>query len=80
MTKRQATNRITAAVGAEIKRRRQAKKLSQLALAKAVHISNIHLCNVERGYARLSYDKLHEVARALGCKIGTLFKTVPEEA
>lgn len=69
-------NPITAAVGAEIRQRRLGKKMSQRALAKAANLSFVHVCNVERGRSRLSYDKLYLVARALGCKVGTLFRGV----
>ena len=73
---REPVNTITAAVGAEIRRRRLGKKMSQRAFAKECGVSFVHLCNVERGLARLSYDRLYAVAGALGCKIGTLFRDV----
>lgn len=76
MAFKEPINPITASVGGEIKRRRLAKKMTQRALSKSCGVSFVHMCNVERGLARLSYDRLYDVATALGCRIGTLFRTV----
>ena len=56
-----------ASIGREIRRRRHELDWSQMEAAKRIGITNIHLCNVERGKRSLSLELLCDISRCFGC-------------
>ena len=56
-------------VGANIKRIREEKELSQAYVAKEVGITQAMLCYVERGTKNPSLQVSVELARVLGCAV-----------
>jgi transcriptional regulator with XRE-family HTH domain len=66
-------------LGERIREVRKANRLTQEALADASDIDRSYIGGVERGGRNLSFDKLCQIARALGCDVAALTKNLPEE-
>jgi transcriptional regulator with XRE-family HTH domain len=62
-----------AALGRRIRQLREARGLSQAALAKKARISRITLLRVENATQDLTTEKLERIARALGVRVRDLF-------
>ncbi len=58
---------------------RRVKKLTQEALAYESDIDRSYIGGVERGERNLSFDKLCQIARALGCDVAALTKGLPKD-
>ena len=67
-------------LGERIRELRKSKNLTQEALAYESDIDRSYIGGVERGERNLSFDKLCQIARALGCDVAALTKNIPEEA
>ena len=57
---------------------RIAKGLTQEDLAHESDIDRSYIGGVERGERNLSFDKLCEIAHALGCDVAALTKNLPK--
>jgi transcriptional regulator with XRE-family HTH domain len=67
-------------LGERIREMRKVKNLTQEDLAYESDIDRSYIGGVERGERNLSFDKLCQIARALGCDVASLTKGLPEEA
>lgn len=67
---------LLAALGAEIRRRRERLALSQEDLAFKANLHRTYIGSVERGERNLAIRNIFEVARALGCKPSDIIKAV----
>lgn len=63
---------FTRQVGARIAFYRERAGLSQTETAKRARLAASHLCNMEKGARSIDVEKLHEIARALNCKVADL--------
>jgi transcriptional regulator with XRE-family HTH domain len=70
--------RWEAVVGRNVKRLRQAKKLTQEALAHAAEIDTRYVGGIERGQENPSVAVLGRLAEALGVHPATLLAEAPE--
>jgi len=66
-------------LGDRIREMRKAKNLTQEALADKSDIDRSYIGGVERGERNLSFDKLCQIAHALGSDVASLRKNIPEE-
>ena len=66
-------------LGERIRELRKSKNLTQEDLAFESEIDRSYIGGVERGERNLSFDKLCQIARALGCDVATLTKNIPQE-
>jgi transcriptional regulator with XRE-family HTH domain len=66
-------------LGERIREMRKVKDLTQEDLAHESDIDRSYIGGVERGERNLSFDKLCQIARALGCDVASLTKDLPEE-
>jgi transcriptional regulator with XRE-family HTH domain len=66
-------------LGERIREMRKFKNLTQEALAYESDIDRSYIGGVERGERNLSFDKLCQIAHALGCDVAALTKNLPEE-
>jgi transcriptional regulator with XRE-family HTH domain len=64
---------ICSIIGTNIRKLRNAKKLSQEELAAEAGIDRSYLSEIENGYKNLSVTMLHRLAVALDVKIAALF-------
>ena len=64
-------------VGANIRRLREEKGLSQSYVAERAGISQAMLCQVERGTKNPSLQVGVEIARLLGCEVSALVDDLP---
>lgn len=64
-------------VGANIRRIREEKGLSQAYVAERAGISQAMLCQVERGTKNPSLQVGVEIARLLGCEVSELVDELP---
>ena len=60
------------AFGAAVRARRQAKGLTQIALAKKAKIGRAHLSQIETGSVGTSHDTMVKIAKALGVPLRDL--------
>jgi len=67
-----ADHTISRAFGAALRKHRQARGLSQEALAEKASIHHTHVGLIERGERNASLDVAHRVARALGLTLSAL--------
>jgi transcriptional regulator with XRE-family HTH domain len=63
-----------AALGRRIRELRQAKGISQEALADLAGIHRTYMSDVERGERNISIDNIAAIASALGVRTATLFE------
>lgn len=66
-------------VGANIRRLRREKNLSQEQLAFYSHLGAAHLGNLERGRGNATLETLEQIARALDVQVWMLCRQEPEE-
>ena len=66
-------------LGERIREMRKLKNLTQEGLAFKSDIDRSYIGGVERGERNLSFDKLCQIAQALGCDVAALTKNLPEE-
>ena len=66
-------------LGERIREMRKHKKLTQEDLAHESDIDRSYIGGVERGERNLSFDKLCQIAQALGCDVAELTKNLPKE-
>ena len=59
-------------LGTRIKRKREAKKMSQADLAALVQLSTQHISNVENARSKIGLEKLVDIANVLGCSLDEL--------
>lgn len=59
-------------LGAVIKEKRKERKMTQEKLAEMVGISHPHMCNIERGYTKVSLQTLVRLANALNTTVDGL--------
>lgn len=57
---------ISKRVSAALTRARQHRGIEQKWLAEKLGISNVHLCNLEKGKAKPSFEMLRDWCKALG--------------
>ena len=60
------------ALGVHILERRKALKMSQMALAEAIGLTFQQIQKYERGFNRLSFSRLVDIAHALDCRVADL--------
>jgi len=65
-------------VGARIRKRRQALRLSQVELSRCLCLTRASVVNIECGRQRPSLDTLYQIAEILDIEIGTLMPTCKE--
>jgi transcriptional regulator with XRE-family HTH domain len=65
----QAPNRLDVALGLRIRQRRKALDLSQTALANAIGLTFQQIQKYERGFNRVSFSRLVDIAHALDCRV-----------
>ena len=61
-------------IGAEIKRIRQDRRISQMELAEEVGVSFQQIQKYERGINRISVERIQRIAKALGISVNTFFE------
>jgi transcriptional regulator with XRE-family HTH domain len=66
-------------LGERIREMRKVKNLTQEDLAYESEIDRSYIGGVERGERNLSFDKLCQIAQALGCDVASLTKGLPKE-
>lgn len=59
-------------LGARIKRKREALKMSQAELASRADLSTQHISNVENARSKIGLDKLVTIANVLECSVDEL--------
>lgn len=64
-------------LGQRIREMRKVKGFTQEELAHESEIDRSYIGGVERGERNLSFDKLCEIANALGCDVAALTKGLP---
>jgi len=60
--------------GTVLKKARERRKLTQVALAKKVGVHQVTIARIETGERRPSMDLLQRLAKALKVKVGELLK------
>lgn len=66
---------FTRQVGARIAFCRERVGLTQTDTAKRAGLVPSHLCNMEKGARSIDIEKLHVIAKVLGCKVADLIPT-----
>jgi len=66
-------------LGERIREMRKVKNLTQEDLAYESDIDRSYIGGVERGERNLSFDKLCQIANALGCDVAALTKGLPKD-
>lgn len=74
----QGANTLDVALGLRIRLRRKALGLSQTALADAVGITFQQVQKYERGYNRVSFSRLVDIAHALECRVVDLIGDIDD--
>ncbi|HZC17602.1 MAG TPA: helix-turn-helix transcriptional regulator [Caulobacteraceae bacterium] len=64
-----APNRLDVALGLRIRQRRKALSVSQTALADAIGLTFQQIQKYERGFNRVSFSRLVDIAHALDCRV-----------
>jgi transcriptional regulator with XRE-family HTH domain len=62
-------NRLDVALGLRIRQRRKALGVSQTALADAIGLTFQQIQKYERGFNRVSFSRLVDIAHALNCRV-----------
>src|SRR3984957_865776 len=62
-------NRLDVALGLRIRQRRKALSVSQTALAEAIGLTFQQIQKYERGFNRVSFSRLVDIAHALDCRV-----------
>src|SRR6185437_278032 len=62
-------NRLDVALGLRIRQRRKALNVSQTALAEAIGLTFQQIQKYERGFNRVSFSRLVDIAHALDCRV-----------
>jgi transcriptional regulator with XRE-family HTH domain len=62
-------NRLDVALGLRIRQRRKALSLSQTGLADAIGVTFQQIQKYERGFNRVSFSRLVDIAHALDCRV-----------
>src|SRR5277367_4163821 len=65
----QSPNRLDVALGLRIRQRRKTLGVSQTALAEAVGLTFQQIQKYERGFNRVSFSRLVDIAHALDCRV-----------
>jgi transcriptional regulator with XRE-family HTH domain len=73
-------NRLDIALGVNIRQRRKDLGVSQTALAEAVGLTFQQIQKYERGFNRVSFSRLVEIAHALDCRVVDLIANLDDEA
>ena len=69
-TEKESTpNRLDVALGLRIRQRRKALGVSQTALADAIGLTFQQIQKYERGFNRVSFSRLVDIAHALDCRV-----------
>lgn len=76
--KEEKRNSLACRVGANIAAYRKLKGLTQAQLAEILGIGTDSLCRIERGTIAPRFQRLEDIADALGCSVSDLFRS-PEE-
>jgi transcriptional regulator with XRE-family HTH domain len=61
-------------IGIEIKRIREAHRMSQMELAEEVGVSFQQIQKYEKGINRISVERIQQIAKALGTSVNTFFE------
>ena len=67
--KESTPNRLDVALGLRIRQRRKALGVSQTALADAIGLTFQQIQKYERGFNRVSFSRLVDIAHALDCRV-----------
>src|SRR5579872_871968 len=62
-------NKLDVALGLRIRQRRKALSVSQTALADEIGLTFQQIQKYERGFNRISFSRLVEIAHALNCRV-----------
>ena len=76
--KEEKRNSLARRVGANIAAYRKLKGWTQAQLGEILGIGTDSLCRIERGTMAPRFQRLEDIAEALGCTVSDLFRT-PEE-
>lgn len=71
---------IRAKLGAAIRRRRAALRVSQEELAHQVSLHRTYISDIERGCRNVSIENIAKIAGALGLKVYELLQLAEEDA
>ncbi|MBV9509856.1 MAG: helix-turn-helix transcriptional regulator [Caulobacteraceae bacterium] len=74
----QGPNRLDIVLGARIRDRRKSLGVTQTALAEASGVTFQQIQKYERGFNRVSFSRLVEIARALDCRVADLVDGLDE--
>jgi transcriptional regulator with XRE-family HTH domain len=73
-------NRLDVALGLNIRQRRKSLGVSQTSLAEAVGLTFQQIQKYERGFNRVSFSRLVDIAHALDCRVIDLIADLDDEA
>jgi transcriptional regulator with XRE-family HTH domain len=73
-------NRLDVALGLRIRQRRKALGVSQTALADAIGLTFQQIQKYERGFNRVSFSRLVDIAHALDCRVVDLIGDLDDAA
>jgi transcriptional regulator with XRE-family HTH domain len=74
------SNKLDVALGLRIRQRRKALGMSQTALADAVGLTFQQIQKYERGFNRVSFSRLVEIAHAMNCRVQDLVGDLDDAA
>lgn len=61
-------------IGSDIKKMREARRMSQMELAEQVGVSFQQIQKYEKGINRISVERIQQIARALGTSVNKFFE------
>jgi transcriptional regulator with XRE-family HTH domain len=67
---------VLVALGHSVRKRREAKQLTQEALAEKTALDRTYISDIERGTRNVSILNVVRVARALGCSLSEITQAV----
>jgi transcriptional regulator with XRE-family HTH domain len=73
-------NRLDVALGLRIRQRRKSLGVSQTALADAIGLTFQQIQKYERGFNRVSFSRLVDIAHALDCRVVDLIGDLDDAA
>lgn len=76
--KQEPSHPLDIAMGANIRARRRALGISQMAVAEAIGLTFQQIQKYERGFNRVSFSRLVEIAHVLDCRVTDLIADLDE--
>ena len=78
--KQEPSHPLDIAMGANIRARRRALGISQMAVAEAIGLTFQQIQKYERGFNRVSFSRLVEIAHTLDCRVTDLIADLDDGA